>query len=130
MDQIINLRDFRGEERNPTRERRLELARREYPGMTVMYVGKGTPLGNKDEEFFAKGKEDMQARLKSIAKYRVWIWGKIKANDPEVMAALNAITEDTILACWCHPLPCHSKVIWAAWHYVKSKERANQLQTA
>ena len=129
MDQIINLRDFRGEERNPTKERRLELASREYPGMKVVYVGKGTPLGNPDEKFLKGEKEDMKARLESIAKYRIWLWGKIKAEDQDVLAALSTIDENTILACWCHPLPCHSKVIWAAWHYVKSQERANQLQT-
>ena len=123
MDQIINLRDFRA----PTLEERLVLAKREYPGMKILYVGRPTALGN-PYELFGQEKHNPKKRDASIARYKVWLWGKIKEGDADVMMALNMITEDTILACWCAPAPCHSNVIWAAWHYLKRKERVSSQE--
>jgi len=125
MDQIINLRDFHAS----TLEERLRLAKREYPGMKIIYVGRPTALGN-PYELFGQDKHNPKKVAASIARYKVWLWGKIKEEDPDVMFALKNITEDTILACWCYPSPCHSQVIWAAWHYLKCKERVSQQEGA
>ncbi len=125
MDQIINLRDFRA----PTLEERLALAKREYPGMKILYVGRPTALGN-PFELYGSQKHDPKKRDNSIARYRRWLWEKIKEEDPDVMNALGLIDENTILACWCAPAPCHSNVIWAAWHYLKCKERVRTQEAA
>jgi hypothetical protein len=133
MDQIINLHDFPA----TTLKKRLELAEREYPGMRILYVGRpqdgfpAIPSPLRNTVYLSRQDErDMKKRLANIAAYKKALWEKIRAGDKAVMDELASIDENTILACWCNPLPCHSQVIWAAWHYVKSKERVRLVQTA
>lgn len=118
MDQIINLRNY------PAKglDERLTLARREYPGMKIVYVGRPTVLGN-PYELNGNDKFDKAAALSSVDQYRKYLWKRLEANDPRIIESLKAIDENTILACWCYPNPCHSTVIWNAWHWLKSKER-------
>lgn len=88
------------------------------------YVGRPSPLGNP----YVIGKHG--SREEVIAKYRIWLWSKIKSNDPVVCAELHRLVklyksngENLVLTCWCSPLPCHADVIKAAieWHLSKVK---------
>ncbi len=54
-------------------------------------------------------------RGKVIAQYRVWLQGEIAKKNPEVLEALKALNEESVLMCWCAPLPCHSQVIIEEW---------------
>lgn len=60
---------------------------------------------------------DNCTREQSIAKYRQWLFQKIKENDSQVMAQLNILKLiimkkiPTQLVCYCHPKPCHGEVI-------------------
>lgn len=131
MDQIINLHDFPAS----SLQERLELAGREYPNMKIVYVGrpqggfpvKPSPLRSKFWLSSADAK-DPKKRADSIEAYRRDLYKLIKAGDVEVLAALRAIDDSTILACWCYPLPCHSQVIWAAWHWLMSKDAAKRKE--
>ena len=60
-------------------------------------------------------------REEVIGMYRDWLWSQIKAKNPRVMQALDSLTEDSILVCWCHPKPCHGEVVIRAWNWLKSQ---------
>lgn len=132
-DQYINLSDFYTQEKDFEKglQDRLQKARREYPSMTIYYVGriKGEyrPLAN-THWLSKEDKRDPVKVSKSIADYKLDLWEKIRAGNPAVLQALHEIDDRTILACWCWPKPCHSQVIWAAWHWLKARERAGTLQ--
>lgn len=55
-----------------------------------------------------------------IERYRTWLWGKMQAHDPKVLAELDRIIErvksgePVQLGCWCSPLPCHGDVVKVA----------------
>jgi uncharacterized protein DUF4326 len=50
-----------------------------------------------------------------IAKFRVYLLERIEAGDTAITAALDALTTDSVLACWCKPKPCHCDVIVEVW---------------
>jgi hypothetical protein len=55
-------------------------------------------------------------RKESIAKYRIWLWGKIQADDKSVKDELDRIWRACYetgvnLRCYCHPKPCHGDII-------------------
>jgi hypothetical protein len=49
----------------------------------------------------------------TLPAYRQWLWQRIQAGDPVVLAALRAINDETVLVCWCKPGPCHGDVVSA-----------------
>ena len=64
-----------------------------------------------------------------IAKYRVWLWGKIKAKDQAVLGELSRLLgmalrpEGVILVCWCRSTeeewpPCHGDVVKAVLEWL------------
>ena len=55
-----------------------------------------------------------------IEKYKRWLWGKVKANDLEVMRWFKALRGDERLGCWCEAgEACHVDVIFKCWLYLK-----------
>ncbi len=120
MDQIINLGDYipLSSTFHEALRERLEMAQRDFPNMKIMYVGRPSALAN---PFKVANKKDMNQRRESVAKYRRYLWFRLRAKDTEIGEALESIDENTVLAGWCHPLPCHSQVIWAAWHWWKAE---------
>ncbi|MCB2146569.1 MAG: DUF4326 domain-containing protein [Deltaproteobacteria bacterium] len=60
------------------------------------------------------------SREQSILKFRDWIRDKAAKKDELVLAALEDITERSILVCWCYPLPCHAREIWNIWKELRS----------
>ncbi len=73
-----------------------------------VYVGRPSPLGNPFPV-------PPYRRSLAIGHYRNWLWQKIDAGDPTVLAALAALSEESVLVCWCDPLPCHATVIAEVW---------------
>jgi hypothetical protein len=47
--------------------------------------------------------------------YRDWFAAKVNDEDPAVLDALARLTNDSVLACWCWPGPCHTEAIAALW---------------
>lgn len=45
-----------------------------------------------------------------IRKYEEWV-----RNQPEVLAAIQALPHDAVLGCFCAPKPCHGDVIVKIW---------------
>jgi hypothetical protein len=53
----------------------------------------------------------------TLPHYRRWLWRQIQAGNQEVLQALGAVTEESVLVCYCAPGPCHGEVVRgaAAW---------------
>ena len=64
---------------------------------------------------------DYGGRGGTLPHYRRWLWERIRAGDPVVLAALRAINDETVLVCWCKPGPCHGDVVSAAADWLKSQ---------
>lgn len=78
-----------------------------------IYCGRPSPLGNP----FHIGRDG--DRQEVIEKYRRWLWEKIKTNDAAVVDSIRSLKPDSVLGCWCHPLPCHCDIIIRAWEYLQ-----------
>jgi hypothetical protein len=83
------------------------------PGPNDVYIGRPSPLGNP----YRLSRPDDRAAV--IAAYRTWLREQVRQRDPEVMRALRALTEQSVLVCWCKPLVCHGDVIVEAWQAMK-----------
>lgn len=82
----------------------------------VVYCGRATrngwrasPLGNPFTLRPGVSRESV------LARYRAWLLGRIAEGDAAVIAALEALTDDSVLGCWCRPLSCHCDVIVEVW---------------
>jgi len=58
------------------------------------------------------------SRENAIELYRSWLWLQIRHENPRILNALRDMQDDTVLVCWCHPLPCHAEVILKAGNYL------------
>jgi hypothetical protein len=82
---------------------------------SVVYCGracagwKQSPLHNP----FRVGKDGTLKEV--IHKFAKYLYGKVVAGDPEIGAALGALTGDSVLGCWCSPQVCHCDVVAAVW---------------
>lgn len=47
--------------------------------------------------------------------YRRWLHTRLQAGDERVWNALRTLRADSVLACYCDPLPCHGHVVRNAW---------------
>jgi hypothetical protein len=78
------------------------------PGVTRIYVGRPSPLGNP----YAIGRDGDRAAV--VAKYRRWLHANLET--PEVWLALHDLLRAARkgpleLVCWCAPQACHADVI-------------------
>lgn len=101
---------------------------RSFGEETVVYIGRknartgwvGSVLANP----FAIGKDGTREEV--IAKYRVWLWSKIK-DDAAVMTELKRIQaldrRALRLVCWCAPDACHGDVILKALAWLDNSGR-------
>lgn len=80
-----------------------------------IYVGRGTPLGNR----FKPTRE--VTRDEALASYRRWLWERIRANDPMVLLAMRSIDQDTALVCSCAPKTCHADIVVRAWLWMREQ---------
>lgn len=89
-----------------------------------------SPLGN---PFKLRGRKPADV-ARCLADYREWLWGKIQAGDPQVMALLNFIDESSVLGCYCvdlsggaiftSPEQCHAQLVWKAWLWLKQQRKS------
>ena len=96
------------------------------------YIGRkmkdrpGSPLANPYRL------KDESQRDTVIANYRKWLWAKIVARDPKVMAELRRLRdlalhpEGVVLLCWCAPKACHGDVIASALAWVDGRIREEE----
>jgi hypothetical protein len=64
-------------------------------------------------------------RGRTLPHYRNWLWGRILSGDERIINALRAITEDTVLVCYCKPGPCHGDVVRAAAAWLRRDRATN-----
>lgn len=115
MNKILNIKDFGGKDA-------WKKLKEMYPH--AIYVGRrndfygleASPLANPN---WLEREED---RDENIAQYRVWLWGKIKANDRRVIEALESIGPNDELVCYCAPKPCHSEIVAKAAAWLREKK--------
>jgi len=51
-----------------------------------------------------------------VALFRLYILQRIEWGHRAILDALDALTEDSVLGCWCKPdEPCHCDVIIEVW---------------
>ncbi len=74
---------------------------------------------------------ECSSRFECIDRFRTRLWMLIQKRIPlldkdnpattrdNVIKAILALKEDSVLGCWCKPLDCHCDVIVSAWHYLK-----------
>jgi len=70
---------------------------RKHPGS--VYVGRPTKWGNP----FVIGKDGSRSEV--IKKYEAWI------HERGMEAEIRETLRGKVLACWCHPLPCHADIL-------------------
>jgi len=73
----------------------------------TIYVGRGTPLGNP----YTLAEHGPAA----LDLYETWLREKIVKGDRAIIAALDSIGPDSMLACSCAPRPCHASIIARIW---------------
>jgi len=61
----------------------------------------------------------------TIPCYRAYLQEQVLLNNQVILAALNSLTEDSVLGCWCKPNPCHCDVVIEEWR--KLQELKNYL---
>lgn len=86
-------------------------------GPNDVYIGRPSVLGNP----FVIGRHGDRAQV--IAQYRRWLWGKLEAKDPQVLAALRALKPEANLVCWCAPEPCHGDIVVRAAEWLRKEGR-------
>jgi Domain of unknown function (DUF4326) len=86
--------------------------RNHTPTPSDVYVGRPSPLGNP----FTIGQHGDRDRV--IELYGRWLHNRIREQNPDVMEALEALTDDTTLVCWCAPKRCHAEMIIRAWKWL------------
>lgn len=96
------------------------------PETGYVYVGRPSPLGNPFSHLDLPNTIRRADLVEAVESYREWLWGKIKSQDSAVMTALGALTEKSILGCWCKPKLCHGDVIVKAWTWLQSQGRFAQ----
>src|SRR5688572_22843544 len=88
----------------------------------AVYCGRPSALGN---PFPITSK---QTRKASIDKYRRWLYHELTVGNKEVIRAIENLKEDSILYCFCVPLPCHCEIIEAAWRWWISIQSLEDLK--
>lgn len=88
---------------------------------SIVYCGRpcagwnGSPLANPFKI------SEKQSRDQAIQNYERLLCSRLADNDEDVLNALREIKPDSVLGCWCAPLPCHCESISKVWHYLKSE---------
>jgi hypothetical protein len=87
------------------------------PGNHDIYIGRGSPLGNKWSHMKnTKAEHKVASREIAIEKYEEWI-SEASESDVAVKQVLNYVVdaelrgEDINLVCYCKPAACHGDVL-------------------
>ena len=57
----------------------------------------------------------------TLPHYRLWLWRQMQADNRGVLQALAAVTEESVLVCYCAPGPCHGDVVRAAAAWLQER---------
>jgi len=82
----------------------------------VVYCGRRTRIGWPQSPLhnpFALVKDGTREQV--IAKFRTYLMERIEDGDRKILDALDVLTEDSVLGCWCKPAACHCDVIAEVW---------------
>ena len=105
---VVNVRDYGS------------VTKAELAGVT--YVGRPSLLGNPYSHLrHARGCIFVATREIAIDKYRRYLYQRLINRDPQIVATLEALKEDSVLGCWCVPLACHASIIAAAWEWWRKR---------
>lgn len=97
--------------------------RNHTPSPSDVYVGRPSPLGNPfSHQTGTLARYRTANRTEAIESYRHWLAHELKAKNLQVIKALEALTPDSTLVCWCAPLPCHADVIARAYAWWTSQK--------
>ena len=89
-----------------------------------VYVGRPSVLGNPYSHTTGTRADQVVAtRDEAVERYGRWLLGRIRDSDPLVIAALNALDDDSVLVCWCAPQRCHAEMIVRAALWVQSGQK-------
>jgi hypothetical protein len=58
----------------------------------------------------------------TLPHYRRWLWEQIQAGNQDVLVALRSITPESVLVCYCKPLPCHGDIVKAAAAWLRDQQ--------
>lgn len=84
----------------------------------VTFCGRPTALGNPySHKPNTLAKFRVKTRQEAIDKYRPWLYNELVNGNQEVIKALEALKEDSVLGCFCKPLDCHCDIIVKAYHW-------------
>lgn len=84
---------------------------------TEIKIDRSSVLGNPYTHLKGKTKAKflVSTREEAIAKYRQWLYNKLKNGDAEILAELEKIKPDSIILCWCvkndGSVRCHGEII-------------------
>jgi hypothetical protein len=76
---------------------------------SAIYIGRGSALGNPYP--IGEGGD----RNEVIAKYNLYLNKELDSRNPIVWLKMLQLKEDSILACYCSPAPCHGNIIAETW---------------
>jgi Domain of unknown function (DUF4326) len=85
-----------------------------------VYCGRPSVLGNPFSHKDIPGTTKVGSREEAIEAYRKWLWMQLKAKNRQVIDALKALNDNSILGCWCSPAKCHCSVIERASKWLRS----------
>jgi Domain of unknown function (DUF4326) len=89
------------------------------PSSHDYYIGRPSPLGNPfTHKNDTLADHIVPTREIAIASYEKWLRSRIAAGDREVIAAMRALHEDSVLVCWCAPALCHGTIIEKVWYSI------------
>ena len=97
-------------------------------GSISVHVGRPRILGNPfPMSRAATAVREDEIRKEVIAKYRVWLWARIKEQGEEYkelvrIKDLHKSGKHVRLTCFCHPKACHADVIKRAVEWMAAQE--------
>jgi len=77
----------------------------------VVYIGRPSPLGN---PYRISAELSREA---AIDNYRRWLYQALTSGNKVVVAAIESLTNESVLGCWCKPQACHGDVVASAWEW-------------
>jgi hypothetical protein len=98
----------------------VNVRRRRSNAPGIVYCGRRTYNGWRKSPLYNPYRLDKDGnRAQVIAKYRAYLLREIEKGNRAILDALDALTEDSVLGCWCKPLACHCDVIVEVWRMRK-----------
>ena len=88
-----------------------------------LYIGRANGYAQLEASPLANPfKVSEHGRGGTLVHYRRRLWEQIQAENQEVLATQRSITPQSVLVCWCSPLPCHGDVAKAAASWLRSQQ--------